>query len=154
MLAVVKRGSDVKKTYYIKFINPKDAELFQPLYFTEREVQAHCPKCGSVLYLPVEIERERTTINLPMGEIFKPFPKERPDFIIRDDPPKPTLTYLWSKEWITPETRRQLGYRFGNSLLMVDQKTGYIEIMIDGFSLEPADCEVCNPQPEPNLCEG
>lgn len=141
------------QTVYIKFINPRDVELLDPVYFVNRTVETRCPKCGGSLYLPVKIGAE-VTINQPMGQIFRPFPKEMPNYITRDEPERVTLGFIWLKSGLTWEAKQALEYRYhGGGLQMIDQKTGYIELAIEGFSEEPVDCKTCNPQSELDPCK-
>lgn len=137
----------VKRTYYIKFIDPRDAELLDPTYFVARDIQTHCPKCGNVLYLPIQISTDKeVTVTKPMGEIFRPFPRSMPHYVTRDEEPKISIGFQWSKDGMSPETRRHLVNGFpGGGLAMIDEG-GYIELQIDGFSREPIECETCNPQ--------
>lgn len=139
------KGSDVKQTLYIKFINPRDAELFSPTYFIGNDIQTHCPKCGNILYLPIEIDTEKKIeINKPMGEIFRPFPREMPHYVTRDEEPKISIGFQWSKIRISQETKRYLMNKHaGGGLAMIDDN-GWIELQVDGISQEPVDCEVCN----------
>jgi len=80
---------------YIQFIDKDDIYAVDPFYDSPSPQDSIsrptiCGKCAQSLYIPMEVPQD-ATVEIPQGEVFKPFPTEMPHLIIES---KPELTSL------------------------------------------------------------
>ena len=120
---------------YIKFRHPNDIYALDPSYDLrpgDAPVPPKvCGRCGDTLYLPVELS-EGVEISQPMGDIYRPLPKEKLDLIIRGDAEPITIRVYKNTSY---EERQRLKQFAAMTYVNAD---GF-EMLIDGVSLEPVE---------------
>lgn len=118
---------------YIKFRHPDDVYAINPSYdlsFSgEDPLPKFCPRCGKSLYIPVELPEE-SSITQAMGNIFRPFPREKPGLIICDDPEPIYLGINRQLSFLEQERLKHFP-----SIAYVDDN--HFDLMIDNYSTEP-----------------
>lgn len=131
------------KTVYIKFRHKDDIYAINQSYdlrppgddFVPSRI---CPRCGDTLYIPVEFP-EDVEITQPMGEIYRPFPTEKPDFVIRSEPEPITLYVPLQKPHPAfdefDEIKRTERLKRFDSMTFVDAN-GF-EMLIEDISRQP-----------------
>lgn len=129
------------KTLYIKFRHPEDVYAIYPDYdlspddFVPPKV---CGRCGDNLYIPVEIPDDVTIVQ-SRGEVIRPFPKEKPDYIIREIEPEPITMEFTSKDKLSYSEQQRLKSFFGVAYV---GEEGF-SLLIDGCSKERVK-HICN----------
>lgn len=125
-----------KMIVYIKFKHPEAVYLLEPLYnYQEGVPPTQCGKCGGTLYVP--ITRDDITITKPMGDLIRPFPKEKPNLVWRSEPESPTIEFPHP----SIEQTKHLGH-----LGVVGVHDGTMELLIDDWSIHPKECPICFPE--------
>lgn len=126
---------------YVRFIHAEDVYFVYPSFglrpVGEPDIPIVCSRCGGTLYIAIQMP-EGADIVQPQADIFRPFPHEKPDWVIRCKPEQ-TITLTWALPKLDYWASHDRKNRFKRNVSMVDVGDDYATMIIKAVSRTPVE---------------